>query len=329
MGAVVIVGALAGMAADLDIIIRSDVNPRLYLTYHRQFTHSLFFIPIAAAILTYPLYFLIRRRLTAKQVFFFTTVGYATHALLDTCTSYGTQLLWPVTDTRYAWNSMSIIDPIFTFTLLALVVLAAWLKKRSLAIAGMVWVFTYIGFGFVQRDRAESILLQKITERGHTAIRHDVYPTIGNLVLWKTVYETDDRYFTDAVHVSVKNRFYEGESIEKLPASHQPHLQNSGLQRGDLQVFRWFSDQYNAVTAEEPDEIIDIRYSVLPASTEPLWVLRLYPDQPERHASFVHKRRVTKEKTDIFKKMLLGHDVKPPIQPPASTSANLTTSGKK
>ena len=40
-----LVGALAGMAPDLDVLIRSDSDPLLFLEFHRQFTHSLLFIP--------------------------------------------------------------------------------------------------------------------------------------------------------------------------------------------------------------------------------------------------------------------------------------------
>ena len=39
-------GFLAGMAADLDVLIRSSSDPLLFLEYHRQFTHSLVFIPV-------------------------------------------------------------------------------------------------------------------------------------------------------------------------------------------------------------------------------------------------------------------------------------------
>jgi len=41
-----ILGFLAGMAPDLDLFIRSSEDPLLFLDFHRQFTHSLFFIPI-------------------------------------------------------------------------------------------------------------------------------------------------------------------------------------------------------------------------------------------------------------------------------------------
>ena len=46
LGKAALIGAIAGMAADLDILIRSTTDPLLSLQYHRHFTHALAFIPI-------------------------------------------------------------------------------------------------------------------------------------------------------------------------------------------------------------------------------------------------------------------------------------------
>ena len=55
-------GLLAGMTPDLDVLIRSDADPLLALEYHRQFTHSLFFIPIGSLICACVFYWLMRKR---------------------------------------------------------------------------------------------------------------------------------------------------------------------------------------------------------------------------------------------------------------------------
>ena len=41
-------------------------------------------------------------------------LGYGTGGLLDTCTSYGTHLLWPFSTTPMAWSIIAIVDPVFT-----------------------------------------------------------------------------------------------------------------------------------------------------------------------------------------------------------------------
>ena len=109
-----VIGALAGMTPDLDVLIRSANDPMLFLEFHRQFTHSLIFIPIGAlicALLFYPFATsaLVKSKLSFKQIYLFSFLAYATHGLLDACTSYGTQLLWPFSNERIAWNTVSII----------------------------------------------------------------------------------------------------------------------------------------------------------------------------------------------------------------------------
>ena len=47
-------GFLAGMAPDLDVLIRSSTDPLLFLEYHRQFTHSLIFIPVGGLLCGLP-----------------------------------------------------------------------------------------------------------------------------------------------------------------------------------------------------------------------------------------------------------------------------------
>ncbi|MCX8819684.1 metal-dependent hydrolase, partial [Vibrio parahaemolyticus] len=99
-----VLGVVSGMAPDLDVLIRSSTDPLLYLEYHRQFTHSLLFIPFGSficALLLYPL-FAKKRGLSFRQSWLYCALGYSTHALLDACTSYGTQLFWPISNTRYA-----------------------------------------------------------------------------------------------------------------------------------------------------------------------------------------------------------------------------------
>lgn len=45
-----VLGLLSGLAPDLDSLIKSQSDPLLALEFHRQFTHSLFFIPIGSLI---------------------------------------------------------------------------------------------------------------------------------------------------------------------------------------------------------------------------------------------------------------------------------------
>ena len=65
-----IIGALSGIAPDLDVFIRSSTDPLLFLDYHRQFTHALLFVPIGALVCCLAFYPFVRN-LTFKQTYFF------------------------------------------------------------------------------------------------------------------------------------------------------------------------------------------------------------------------------------------------------------------
>ena len=125
-----LIGFLAGLAPDLDVLIKSSTDPILFLEYHRQFTHSLFFIPFGALIVALFLYPFFRKSISLKTVYLASFFGYATHGLLDACTSYGTLLFWPFSNERVTWNNISIVDPLFTIPVLILVGIAIKTRKR-------------------------------------------------------------------------------------------------------------------------------------------------------------------------------------------------------
>jgi len=263
-----LLGALAGMSADLDVLIRSSTDPLLFLVYHRQFTHSLVFIPFGALICAVIFFAIAKKRsgLKFSHTYLFCLLGYATHALLDACTTYGTQLLWPFSDLRIAWNLVSVVDPAFTLPILLLVLIGSRLKKRSLARVALCWAILYPLLGMLQRDRAEAIGYALASSRGHEPIRLEAKPSFCNLLVWKIVYETPNRYYVDAVRVGLGNSsIFAGGSVEKVnPAVHFPWLATEDQQFLDINRFRWFSNGYIARDPNIPNRIIDVRYSMVP-----------------------------------------------------------------
>jgi inner membrane protein len=274
-----ILGFLSGMAPDLDIFIRSSTDPLLALEFHRQFTHSLFFIPFGGFLCAL-FFFLVLRpfksQLTFKQLWLYCTVGYATHGLLDACTTYGTQLFWPLTDTRVAWNTISIIDPLFTLPLLVLMIFAAKNKSRRIAVVGVCWVVIYSLFGVVQRERAEAMGWEVAKQRGDVPLRLEAKPSFANLLVWKVVYTTEENFHVDAIRVAWQRKLYAGESISKLNVSRDfSWLDPESQQARDIERFRWFSNGYVAVSAVHPNRIIDVRYSLLPNEIKGMWGIEL------------------------------------------------------
>ena len=151
-----ICGMLGGLAPDLDVLIRSSSDPLLSLEYHRQFTHSLLFIPVGAALVALAVQGILGRswHWRFRDVYLYCLLGYATHALLDACTTYGTQLFWPFSDRRVAWNNISVVDPMLTLPLLGGVLLAYFRRSVMPARIALIWCICYLMLGALGRPGA-------------------------------------------------------------------------------------------------------------------------------------------------------------------------------
>ena len=301
-----LLGGLAGMAPDLDVLVRSPSDPLLFLEYHRQFSHAFAFIPVGALLCAVLLFPLARRRLSFGRTYGFSLVGYATHGLLDACTSYGTQLLWPFSDLRVAWNSVSVVDPLFTLPLLVLVILAVLRRRPRLARIACLWALAYLLVGVGQRERAESLGRDVAAARGHAPAAIEAKPAFGSLLLWKTVYGYEGRFHVDAHRVGWRVRHFPGQSAPRLdPGRDLPWLDAGSQQARDLERFRWFSAGFVALDPALPDRVIDVRYSMVPNRIEALWGVALDPGAPpEAHAAFFTSRDPSSERRAEILRML-------------------------
>lgn len=303
-------GFVAGMAADLDVLIRSEADPLLFLEYHRQFTHSLVFIPVGGLLCALALHWILgrRRNLAFAQTLLFCTLGYATHALLDTCTSYGTMLFWPFSNTRFSWSIVSVVDPLFTLPVLALVVLAGLQRKPVLARIALVWAGIYLTLGALQHHAALAMGHEIAASRGHTPIRIEVKPSFGNILVFKTIYETSDRFYVDAVRTGVVPKVFPGVSVQKLVSGRDlPWLDPASQQAQDIERFSWFSQGFVAKDPEHPNRIIDVRYSFVPNDVSALWSIELAPDAPPTtHVRYRTHREYARESLGRLWRMVSG-----------------------
>ncbi len=299
-------GCLAGLAPDLDVFIRSGTDPLLFLEYHRQFTHSLVFIPVGALICALVFYPFARKNLSLAQTYFFCLLGYTTHGVLDACTSYGTQLFWPFSDIRIAWNNVAVIDPFFSIPLLVLVVLGAVRKQPRLAQLGLAWGLIYLSFGLIQRERA-LVFGEAIARADNLDIIHmDAKPGFANLLLWKLVIETTSEYHVSAVRLGWTPKHFPGDSVQKLDIARDLHwLETDSQQARDIERFRWFSAGYLAMDPSKENFVIDIRYSIVPNEITPLWGILLRPDAaPADHVEFIADRGNAQERLSQLWQML-------------------------
>ena len=302
-----VIGFLSGLAPDLDVLIRSSTDPILSLEYHRQFTHSLFFIPFGALMVALVIFPLVKRSLSLKTVYLASLIGYATHGLLDACTSYGTLLFWPFSNERVTWNNISIVDPLFTIPVLIFIGTAIKTRKRLFSYFAMGWVAFYLSLGFVQYERALSVANELAYSRGHNPERLTLKPTFGNLILWKSIYQHEGAFYVDAIRTVQSSTWCSGESIGIFDYQlHLPNLEKDSQQRRDIERFRWFSQDYLGFD-EEKNLVTDVRYSMIPNQIAPMWGLVIDIQRGiDEHAIWWTSRGLGKGQLDVFKDMLSG-----------------------
>jgi inner membrane protein len=300
-----VIGFLAGLAPDLDVLIRSSNDPILFLEYHRQFSHSLFFIPFGSLIVALLIFPLVKKSMSLKTVYIASFLGYATHGLLDACTSYGTQLFWPFSNERVTWNNISIVDPLFTIPILILVGTAIKTRKKLFSFFAIGWATFYLSLGFVQYERALSTAIELANSRGHNAERLTLKPSFGNLILWKSIYQHEEKFYVDAIRTVRSSTWCSGENIRMFDYQyHLPSLDKDSQQRKDIERFRWFSQDYLGFDKEE-NLVTDVRYSMIPNKIAPMWGL-VIDDQKDinEHAIWWTSRSLDQSQLDLFKEML-------------------------
>ncbi len=303
------IGIAAGLAADLDGVIRSADDPLLNIEFHRHFTHALVFIPIGGLLVAIMLWPFLRQRLTFGRLYLFTLLGYATHGLLDATTSYGTQLLLPFSDERIAWRIIAIVDPLLSVILLSAVVIG-WRQRKALsARLGLTLAAGYLLFGFWQHQNAADATLRLAESRGHSIDRLMVKPTLANQVLWRSVYESDGIFYVDAIRLGIfsDDRIYPGAQAKRFVLERDmPDLAADSALRHDIERFQYFSDGFVIADQDRENVLVDARYSMLPTGLKPIWGIDMSEASSTQHAQFYHYRDRSGFTRERFLGMVLG-----------------------
>ncbi|MEX0694341.1 MAG: metal-dependent hydrolase [Rhodospirillales bacterium] len=194
-----VIGGLMGTVPDLDTFI-PNADPVAAFTSHRGASHSLIIQALATPLFAEPLVRLFRD-LGNKRVLSYAAVYliFATHALIDAMTIYGTRLLWPLVDTPFGVGSIFIIDPIYTLPLLAVTLWALilnpgnpgfgrWLKGAL--IVSTVYMLGTIGLQGIAERKADAW----ITAHGLSPQRTLSIATPFNVLYWRTIVIDGDRY---------------------------------------------------------------------------------------------------------------------------------------
>ncbi len=194
-----VVGGLLGTFPDLDVLYPFD-DPIDAFTLHRGATHSVIVQAVVAPVFGEALVRLFDklrdRRLRAYLAVF---LIFATHAVIDALTIYGTRVFWPLSPAPLGAGSIFIIDPLYTLPLLIITVwalcLAAWTARFRRAVTAALVVSTaYLGWGLVAQQIVEQRAERMLAEAGITVEALRATPTPFNSLLWKVIALSGERY---------------------------------------------------------------------------------------------------------------------------------------
>lgn len=302
-------GALGALVPDADVLIQSASDPLLTLEYHRHFTHALPMAPLVALAPALLLWLILRRRSAWRDLYVACLLGVLSASLLDTCTSYGVHLLWPFVEQRHAWSIVAVVDPVMTLVLAVGLGLALKQDVGRRSRLALLAVAAYLALGWVQNERVRIAVLEHAAARGHDVARLEVKPTLGNLILWRSIYRSGERYVVDAVRpgVSAGTQVYPGGIIERVdPVAAAAAVGADSVLGRDIVRFAQQSDGFLVRHPERPDVLGDVRYALLPDSLKPLWGIRVDATRPAAHAEFLTLREFGAAERDHFLALLMG-----------------------
>ena len=277
-----LIGFVAGMAPDLDLFLGSGTDPLATILYHRQFTHSLMFIPVGALLVSLLCIWMRPFKGARLAVYGAAFVGYGLHGLLDACTSYGTVLWWPVSYQRVAWDIIAIVDPLFSITLLVGVLWALIGKRPGPARIAVCCAAVYLGFGIWQWQRAAGVQDQLAAARGHVMEHRRAMPLPGSLVSWRAVYVAAGHIYVDGLYVPWwKSPLVKPGGATRLATFEHvpPTMAERDGTRRVFEVFAWFANGLIAPVDGMASTIGDMRYGADASSLMPLWGMQFDANQ--------------------------------------------------
>lgn len=280
------IGWASGMLADADVFVRNAADPLFAWTFHRAVTHALVFIPIGAFLAALPLLAVRSLRERWRDLYAASFLGYATHALLDACTTYGTLLMWPFSDMRVSWDVISIVDPIYTLLLIAGVVWATVRRSCKPAWVGLACASAYMALCVFQHQRAVDVQARVLASRGHEPAAARVLPQIGQSMLFRSIYRLPDGVMVvDALRVPFIGAptLRPGGRVEVFDPADEKLSEGAAdpdRLRRDLARFAWFTDGYWARTPADPGVVGDLRFDRDPAGLDALWGIVVDPADP-------------------------------------------------
>lgn len=266
-------GAIAGTIPDLDTFVGYFTDTVTAIEIHRGFSHSIFFSVFFAPVFGWLISKIERKSAASwKDWSWLMFWGLFTHPILDSFTTWGTQLFWPL-DIRLEFKNIFVIDPLYTLPFLIFIILAmrspkASAKRRRYNTLGLMvssaYLLVTVGIKAITYNKFENAL----QEQGISYLQIQNKPAPLNTILWTANVETEDSFLIGDYS------FFDTQPIQfrRFPKNHYllgPMAGNDKIQRMIRISKEWY------IISEKEGQLYfhDLRFGVLDLSaTEPTFV---------------------------------------------------------
>lgn len=184
-----------------------------------------------------------------------------THPILDCFTMYGTQLFAPFSDTRVAWSTISVADPLYTIPFLVCLVVASYYhrsakKRRLWTYLGIGISSAYMLFTVFNKQNVNKIYSDSLAKQGIEYDRFITSPSILNNILWTATVEAEDTYYQGQYSL------FDSKEINFIPIEKDHQLLDRLDTDPTIQTLRWFCDDYFNVESLSDNQLMfnDLRF---------------------------------------------------------------------
>ena len=264
-------GAVGGTIPDLDVIGRSFLHPVDAMHFHRGMTHSIVFDVVMAPLLGWLLYRIYKSKGEASwwDWTWLMFLALFTHPVLDCFTTWGTQLLWPFTDKAIAWQTIFVVDPLYTVPFMVFVIWAMFKKRtdpvrRRLNNIGLIVSSLYLAFTVVNKQRANNVFEESMAAQQIDYSRYETRPAPGQTFLWAVNAETDSAFIT-----GYHSFFDESDSVDFLSFEKNHGLLGDWEEHPKTKLLKHITQDWYTVQAKEDSlQVNDLRFGTMTGWTK-------------------------------------------------------------
>lgn len=301
-----LLGAIAQSLPDIDIVVSPFLSPTDDLLAHRGITHSLLFAIIITPLLAYISRLIFQKsQVSFRKWLWFWAAGLFIHLFIDAFNAYGTGWLEPFSHYRVSFNTLFVLDPLFTIcpliACIALIILRNKSNKRALWYKiGIMGSCIYLAFAITNKLVAGSAVSAAFKKQQITYKRYFTTPTPLNTLLWQVVAENDSGYYIgyrSAFDGNVDINFHYTYRKEQL-------LQLTANKHDVDNLLRFSNGYYTAALKKDTLVFNDLRFGEIQgwAEDNPAFIFYYYLQYPEANKLAVQRGRFAKWDAQALKR---------------------------